>query len=74
MAMSKRQKVVQLLDKLYKSKDFKEIGELREEISFLLDKIEEDKVRRWLKQDAKKNGEIKGIPFIVNHGKFSSVW
>lgn len=53
--MTKKQKAVEILNKIAKSKNFYEIGQLREELDYILDKMDEDKVRAWLKKEQKEN-------------------
>lgn len=72
--MTKKQKAIQIIEKICKSKDFGEISKLRSELEDTLDRVEEDKVRAWLKKDAKKNGEIQGTAMTFIGGRLKSVW
>lgn len=51
---SKKDKMKQIIDKICKSKDFSEIRNLREDLDYLLEQVEEEKVRAWLKKNLDK--------------------
>lgn len=53
--MTKKAKAQEVLKKLLKSKNFSEISELRDELNYLLDEIEQNKVRAYLNREAKTN-------------------
>ena len=45
-----------IVGRILNSKDFTEIGNLRDELNSILDSVEEKKVRAWLKKTAKQPG------------------
>lgn len=63
--MTKKQKAIEILNKIAKSKNFYEISQLREELDYILDKMDEDKVRAWLKKEQKENKTSSPVPRSV---------
>lgn len=63
--MTKKQKAIEILNKIAKSKNFYEISQLREELDYILDKMDEDKVRAWLKKEQKEDKTSSLVPRSV---------
>lgn len=54
--MTSRQKALNLVEELMKSKNFQRIAQLREELNYIFDMKEHRLVNSWLKKEIKAEG------------------